>query len=74
LGCHIELVLYEPESTSHGVCTTAGIGRAFNNYIFSNHVDLFGFSMVSMKRAELQMNLIETTEEETRFCHSFILQ
>jgi len=67
MGCHIELVLYEADSTSHGVCVTAGIGRTFNNFIFSNHVDPIGFSLTSMKRAEVQMNLVEVTEEETRF-------
>ena len=62
-----ELVLYDAESSSQAVCVNAGNFRGLNNVVFSNHIDPVGFALTTMKRIELQMILIESTEDTTRY-------
>jgi hypothetical protein len=48
------------------VAVNGGHIRAKNSVVYSNHVDPVGFALMSMKRAVLEMILIESTEETTR--------
>jgi hypothetical protein len=63
----MELVLYDAESSSKGVDVNAGSVVCKNTVVYSNHIDPVGFAVASAKRVELEMILIESTEETTRF-------
>ena len=67
VGCQIDLVLYDAESSSKGLDVNAGTVYAKNNVVYSNHVDPVGFAISTAKKVDLEMILIESTDETPRY-------
>lgn len=65
-GCHLELLQYSPEVPSHGFSLTGGTARIYGNLIFCQNLDSVGFSLHSLRRADIEVNMVESSRDEPR--------
>lgn len=66
IGCQFDLIKYDQDCPSHAFSMTGGTTQLQGNMIYCSHLDSIGFSLHSLKRVDIDMNLIETGAEIPR--------
>ncbi len=71
LGCQFDMIVKDVNLPSYAVSMAGGECEVRNSLITMSTPDTHGLSLHSLKRAHIEMSLIETLEDTPRYCTDF---